>query len=165
MSYTGIAVALRNHIANNTEIKSLVSSGKIAKDSVMTEGYIFSEVPYTTVDKLNNSTIIVVSSNESWDPPRRLSNFENPRVEVDIWSAPRKDSTAKSIEERNADDNIRQVYEALKPLIHVIGGDSDKYVWDGVKIASSEIIDGPDYRDVANAEWHRMARISVGVTI
>lgn len=165
MTHTGVAVGLRNFLVGRPEIQALVASKKIASDSNMPEGYIFEGKPLAVVDKLNDSTLIVISTSEPSSPPRPGSGFDHVLVHIDIWAAPKKTPGTKDVEEINADDNIRLVYSVIRPFVHLVGSSDSSYLWDGVKIAGSEISDGPDYRDVKNAEWHRMARISLDVTV
>jgi len=162
-----ITVSLRNFITTLPVIQQMVADGKIGKDSSMPEGYIFEGRPLYPVEKLNKSALLVISSTSSWEPPLRERSLEYPRIELDIWASPTRDSDG-GIEIPDADDLIDDIYKALKPYIHIVHRSKANgaiFTWDGVHIVSSEVIDGPEYRNVEEGNGARMARISIGVAV
>lgn len=162
-----ISTKLRNFITTLPVIQQMVSDGKIGSDTVMPEGYIFEGKPYVTVEKLNKSAILVVSSVDSWEPPLRERSLEYPRVDLDIWASPTRDANG-GVQEYDADDLIDEIYMALKPYIHIVHRSKENggiFDWNGAFIVSSEVIDGPIYRDVRDGNGARMARISIGVSM
>lgn len=165
---------LRNYLTERAEVIELVAANLIGSDDNMPEGWIFLGKPYKHVDTLSHQAILVISRGDPWDSPVRGMSLEFPRLEIDIWAAPSKDSTG-DVSEYDADDLIEVIYKAIKPHIHTVHRnyeDGGRFTWGsevdileggGSRIVSSEVIDGPSYRDITSGNGARMARISVGI--
>lgn len=155
---------LAEFLKTTPEVQAMVSSGLIASDSGMPTGYIFIDKPYKKVETLSNSAILVVRHYEDWETSAPGSAFEFPKIDLDIWASPKRD-VSMNPEDYNADDVIRSVYTAIRKYIHTKNSKTAIKVWNGTPIALSEVLDGPTYRNVADGNGARVARISIGVTI
>lgn len=147
------------------EIRELVDSGIIGRSPSYQRGYIFKDKPYANLDKMDHSSVIVIYSNSPWSPPRRASGLEYPLMEIEIWAAPSKNPDG-SMAENDAADVIEQVFKALKPYIHLVHASPENggvFQWGATHIVTSEILDGPVVRPVANANGAKVGAIGVGV--
>lgn len=148
------------------EIQALVASGKIGKSTSYPQGFIFEGKPYAKIDNLSHSSIVVISSTSQWSPPRRGSGLEYPLVDIEIWAAPSKGSDG-SVAEFDSEDVIDDVYEAIKPYVHLVHrtpANGARFEWGSSSIVSSEVIDGPTIRPVTNTmAGTKVAIIGVGV--
>lgn len=147
------------------EIRALVEDGIIGSSPSYQRGFIFENKPYVNLDKKNHSSVLVIYSNSPWSPPRRASGLEYPLMEIEIWAAPTKNPDGTQAED-DAAEVIDQVYRALKPYIHLVHASPANGVvfnWGNTSIVSSEILDGPIVRPVAEANGAKVGAIGVGI--
>lgn len=155
---------LRKFLVTTPEVQALVTAGTIASDNVMTTGYLFTGSPYKKVETLNKAAILVIRQDEDSEPPRPGSNFDFPKLTLDIWASPTRDANG-DVQDYDADDVIRTVYKAIRKYIHTVNSANSPKNWAGTVIVSSEVQEGPTYSDVREGNGARMARVIIGVTL
>ena len=148
------------------EIQALVAAGTIGSDVKYPRGYIFEGKPYAKIDDLNRSSTVVISSSTTWDAPVRGNSLRFPLVIIEIWAAPSK-NTDGTVAEFDADDVISEVYDAIRKYVHLVHRspvNGAHFEWGSSVIVDSQILKGPENRNILNFQGGRMGIIEVGVS-
>lgn len=185
MTLHDIPLAAREYIAQIPEIKALVTAGLIGRGEIFTDGWIFAYKPQrVTIEKYSHRAMIVVNSDDQWAPMNEYGTAQFPRLFVDIWASPTRNSDG-SENKPDADELIRRVMAAMMPHLHTVniavpvgspdfmGPDGGTRMWgtaaqiasrEGLPIYGSHNLDGPKFSDVANGNGARMASWTFGIS-
>lgn len=182
---TRLSVALRNFLVQAPEVQNLVSAGTIGSGPHWPQGWVFADRSYATVEKYSAKAMIVVTEGTNYDPLNTYNTEAFPRVFVDIWASPTRDTAGSPI--KNDADNIAEnIFLAIKPYVHTVhpgihstspsfmGRPGDPIQWgtaaemaaySGVFIGSATYTAGPVWSAVAEGNGAVMGRYTIGVSV
>jgi hypothetical protein len=185
MTTTSLALAARNMLVQLPEVKELIDARKIGRGtSLFEDGWIFADKPYTTIEKYSNRALIVVTESGGWSAANGHNTLRFPRLYVDIWASPTRNSDG-SVKEEDADDLIREIMRAISPYLHLVHGSvpsewpeffgkpGESIFWGNAEeiaahdcplILGSERQTEPVFSDVAGGDGARMATYVFNVT-
>jgi hypothetical protein len=183
---TKLTLGLRNHLVQTPAATALRNSGLLGRSQTWQDGWIFTDVPFTTIEKYSAKALVVITEAPGGSPSmNNTSRFR--RLNFDVWASPTRLADG-SPAKRDADLHIEEVIDAFRPYLHTIdpgvpGLSQDPFIaymgqpgqarmWGtapqvaagaGVLVMSCEITGEPDFSDVRDGNGARMGRIPLEV--
>jgi hypothetical protein len=173
---TKLTVAARNLLAQDPDVRDLLGASK------NWDTWVFADLPMVRLENKGTS-LIVITENGSHDRMNQYNTLKFPRLFVDIWSDPSRNSD-NSVQIHDADSKIEEILNVINHHFHLVNPDvpedapayfgkkgqprfwgTSEQITDrtGVMVTGSSMIDGPEYSDVSGGNGARMGRITYGV--
>lgn len=182
---TRLSVALRNFLVQSPEVQTLVSAGTIGSGVHWPTGWVFADMSYATIEKYSAKAMIVVSESGNYDPINVYNTMTFPRVFLDIWASPTRDTAGSPIKD-DADNIAEDIFSAIKPYVHIthpavhstspafMGRPGSFIQWGsaaeissntGVFIGDCTYTNGPVFTKAADGNGVLLARYTLGVQV
>lgn len=141
--------------------KSSITS-KIGKDKVFST-WIFQKRLYLGKTLEGSGKVAVVLNVEGgWDAPNRHNNMSFPRLRVDIWADPDRNS-AHSMVIDNAEDKAREAFRAIDKYLHRPQGVESP--WGTLRVLTSHRLGEIEFSAVTDGDGVQMGRVFYGLTL
>jgi hypothetical protein len=165
---TQLSLGIRNLLSQDTALRSLLGR------SVSWDTWIFSDDPVGVKVEGTQKCLIVVTENGTWSPPNSYNTQRFPRVFVDIWADPTRNSNG-SVKISDAKDKIEVIVKRVNSHLHTVDQarpNGMPLIWGtaeqiadktGVVVNGSQQLDGPDYSPIRDSAGSFMGRLTYGV--
>jgi len=136
--------------------------------------WIFANTPWATIENTGTSMVVITTGNGWGANEHNTARF--PTLVVDIWSDPTRNAD-NSVEQKDADDKIENVYLAIDKFFHLVnkstpsggaifwGTASEISSKTGVRIISSVRQNEPQVQDALNTEGTLMGSVRYNLEI
>lgn len=105
---------------------------------------------------------IVLSLNGTWTNPNSFNTLQFPRLQVDIWADPTRNSD-NSVQLQDAKSKVYDTYMAIRPFLHNIT--PDIAFWDTTRVISSLVSADPTYNPVRDGNGACMGQFFVNCIV
>jgi hypothetical protein len=140
------------HAARIELVSRGVLVGLVGTDSVWTDGWIFQHQRYIDV-RSTGSACVVLASRAGWSGPNRHNTVRFPRLQVEAYVDPTRDTNLNPSGEAppTVQERADAIFKAIDPVLHRVDGGG--FIWGGVggiRIVSSlrgvepDIVEVPD---------------------
>jgi hypothetical protein len=175
---TKLTLDARNYLAQDPNLRMLLGR------SVSWDTWIFDTKPYAKIEN-SESSLIVINEAGNWQPRNQHNTERFPRLRVDIWSDPTR-NTDKSVKVHDADDKIQAIHAVLTKHLHLVhqsvtrddpawmGTPGSTHIWGtddqiedktGSFIVGSTELSGPELVNVTDSQGTRMGTLYYGVSV
>lgn len=167
---TKLSLGIRNFLAQDTALKALLGR------SQSWDTWIFSDDPVGVKVESTQKCLIVITENGLWTPPNAYNTQRFPRIFVDVWADPTR-NTNGSVKISDAKDKIEAIVAVVDSHLHTVDlarPDGMPWIWGtaeqisnktGVVVSGSQHLDGPDYSPIRDSEGSFMGRVTYGVNV
>lgn len=185
---TRLTLAARNLVVQAPEVKALIAAKQIGSSKTWSDGWVFDDKPYITIEKYSHQALLVITDANGWQEPNDHNTARFPKINVDIWASPTRNAD-KSVVTHDADRLIEDVFDAIYPYLHTIqpsvpgnasldptrsylGRPGFPRFWGtaeeieartGVLVISSKLLGEPSFFDVEDGNGARMGRYTFGL--
>lgn len=166
---TTLSLAARNLAAQDPAVTALLGS------STNWATWIFSDQPYVTIEN-KQKVMVVITENGNHSSPNLHNTMRFPRMLVDIWADPTRNSD-NSVKTPDAKDKIEAVVKVLNRLFHTVDNSDSRgmpLIWGtqaqiasktGVVVLGSTQLNGPEFSPVSDSNGAWMGRVTYGVNL
>ena len=167
---TSLSLAARNYLAQDPELRALLGR------SQSWDTWIFDTKPVGVRIENTSRCMIVINEDGTWAARNEHNTLRFPRLQVDIWADPTRNSDG-SVQVYDASDKIERIAKVLDKHLHLTDPGTSMgmpYIWGtaeeissktGVVIAGSHHREGPSLSDVRDTDGTLMGRLVYGVNV
>lgn len=165
---------IRNYLAQQEDLRALVGR------SQNWDTWMWADKPLGKVEGYGKtaperSALIVISEGTSWTTPNEHNTLSFPRVFVDVWADPTRNSDG-DVKQADADDKIAAIHKVVSKYLHRVDNGTSKgqplcwgtaeqmATWTGSLINSSSRAGEPAYADLRDGNGARMAAVTYNVS-
>lgn len=167
---TKLSLGARNLLAQDPDLTALLGRSK------SWDTWIFSDKPVGVKVEGTQRCLIVITEPEPWTAPNAHNTLTFPKLYVDIWADPTRNSDG-SVKVDDAKDKIEVIVKHVRRHLHTVdmaNSNGMPLIWGtaeeiasktGAVVTASQLLDGPSYSPIRDSEGSWMGRLTFGANV